>query len=76
MQGGEAGADDAGGHLDGGPDDGAHIGAGDVCLVDIEDGPNADDGGAADAVWRGGGLAVGLFEIDRGRTRRPEGKSP
>ncbi len=49
MHRGEAGAGDADGDFDGGPDEGADVGPGDVGLVDVEDGPDADDGGTADA---------------------------
>ena len=46
----EAGACYPDGYFDGGPDQRADVGPGDVCLVDVENGPDADDGGGADAV--------------------------
>ena len=51
LQGREAGACYPDGDFDGGPDERADVGPGDVCLVDVEDSPDADDGGGADAVW-------------------------
>ena len=59
LQGWEAGAGDADRDFDGGPDEGADVGPGDVCLVDVEDGPDADDGGAADAVRGERSVSVG-----------------
>ncbi len=60
LQGREAGAGDADGYFDGGPEEGAHVRGRDVRLVDVEDGPDAGDGGGADA---GGFVRWGLIII-------------
>ena len=70
LEGREAGAGDADGDVDGGPDEGAGVGPGDICLVDVEDGPDADDGGAADAVGEGEALLWGLDREDGGKKER------
>ena len=55
LQDGEASAGDADGDFDAGPGEGADVGPGDVGLVDVLYSPDADDGGAADAVKGGTG---------------------
>ncbi len=54
LQGREAGAGDADGYFDGGPEERADVRGRDVRLVDVEDGPDAGDGGGADAVGMDG----------------------
>ena len=56
LQDWEAGAGDADGNFDAGPDEGADVGPGHVSLVDVDDGPDAGNGSGADAV--GDGLSV------------------
>ena len=65
LQGGEAGAGDANGDFDGGPDERADVGPGDVRLIDVEDSPDANDGGAADAVGREDDVLVACMKAER-----------
>lgn len=60
-EGGEAGGYDAAGGFDGGPDDGAVEGPGEVRVVDFELFGQANEAGDDDAVWEGGPVRKGFL---------------